>query len=60
MKKYVSPRSYSIVNVNNSNFKQVANSFSRGFAKGVSAGMKGNFENPVSLKPIQRIIAKSC
>lgn len=60
MKKYVSPKSYSIVNANNSNFKQVANAFSRGFSKGVSAGMGGNSEKPVSLKPIQSIVAKSC
>ncbi|MDY3240874.1 MAG: hypothetical protein SOW80_12245 [Anaerovoracaceae bacterium] len=57
MKNYVTPKSYTmdIVAGSGPSFKQVANSFSRGFAKGVSAGIRGNVERPISLKPIEII-----
>lgn len=58
MKKYVTPSLYTSdkLEVNNSSFKQVANSFSSGFAKGVASGMRGNTERPVALQPVEYFV----
>lgn len=60
MKKYKKPALFTKdkLIITSSSFKQVANAFVGGVARGVKAGMRGNPEKPLSLEPVVLMATK--